>query len=126
MPKPNPTIWTEGDLPDPVTSDNPLVGLETRVLRTWLDNSPQLAKAYQMSPAHRSDLENAVRLRVSATFAKELQLRAAPSSLTVEQAQEQTRPAMWTPPIWPSTPPLPPPTHADKPLADSPSTQPPN
>jgi hypothetical protein len=124
MSKPNPTIWTEGDLPEPVSPDHPLVGLERRVLQTWLDNSPSLAKAYQMSPQHRSDLENAVRLRVDAAFTKELQLRAAPSNLTVEQAQEQTRPAMWTPPIWPTTPPSPPRTPAANPLADSPSTTP--
>jgi hypothetical protein len=85
-----------------VSKKNPLVGLESIVLRTWLDNSPQLQRLYDESPEHRTSLQNAVRARVDHTFAEELRLRA--QGLSHEQAEEFTRPSMWAPPTWPRTP----------------------
>jgi len=106
QPNPSSVVSTEGQQPEPVTSESPLVGLETLVLKTWLENSPDLRKRYRQSPANRSDLENAVRLKVDQTFQDELNLRA--DGMTQEQAEEFTRPAMWTPPTWPTMPTSPP------------------
>jgi hypothetical protein len=91
----NPVVHTQGDQPDPVTPDNPLVGLETQVLQVWLQASPALERAYQ-HPPNRPVLENAVRAAVEQARVAELKYRAEGS--TLEQAQELTRPAMWTPP----------------------------
>jgi hypothetical protein len=110
------TIWTEGESSPPVSPDNPLVGLETRVLRMWLDQSPTLARLYRKSPQHQNDLENAVRLKVDQTLAEELQLRA--QGLSAPDARELTRPSMWIPPTWPTTPPSPAPSPA-APLPDA-------
>jgi hypothetical protein len=96
--KPKPLGTIPNDPPEPVTPENPLVGLETLVLKTWLENSPSLRRQYNRSLANRLDVENAVRLRVEATFQQELELRC--DGMTQEQAEEFTRPAMWTPPTW--------------------------
>jgi len=109
---PSKTIWTEGQPSEPVTPENPLVGLEMRVLRSWLENSPSNRRQYLRGPAYRRDLENAVRQRVDQTFAEELQLRA--QGKTQAEAEEFTRPSMWTPPTWPTTPTSPPPKPAAK------------
>jgi hypothetical protein len=93
-------VWQEGDAVEPVTPDNPLGGLETLVLRTWLDNSPMLKKAYRVSLSNRADVENAVRLSVAAALDQELVLRA--QGMSQEEAESLTRPAMWTPPAWPA------------------------
>lgn len=111
-PRPSNVLWTEGQQPEPVTPENPLVGLETTVLKNWLENSPELQGQYQASPENRLDLENAVRLSVESAFGKELQLRA--QGLTPEQAEEETRPAMWTPPTWPKIQTSPQPSPAAK------------
>jgi diguanylate cyclase (GGDEF)-like protein len=68
----------------------------------WLENSPILERQYQQSPQTEATSKTLVRLRVHQAFAEELQLRA--QGWTVEQAQEVTRPPMWTPPTWPLTP----------------------
>ena len=123
---PNPPsnlVWTEGQSPNPVTPEHPLVGLETLVLQTWLDNSPPLRQQYEASPANRVSLENAVRGRVEATFAEELKLRT--QGLSQEQAEEFTRPAMWTPPTWHPTPTSHPPKPEANPPDISSSTTPP-
>ena len=91
-------VWSVDQQPDPVTPENPLVGLETLVLKMWLQSSPRLERQYQRSSAHRNDLENAVRLRVDATFKQELELRS--QGMAQNEAEEFTRPAMWAPPTW--------------------------
>ena len=91
-------VWTEGEPVEPVTPENPLVGLEALVLKTWLENSSRLRQAYRVSLANRRDIENAVRLRVADALDQEVVLRA--QSMTLEEAQSLTRPAMWTPPRW--------------------------
>lgn len=119
---PKQVVWTEGEVPTPVTPEHPLVGLETRVLQTWLENSPALKAQYEASPRNRASLENAVRLKLGETFAEELKLRA--QGMTQEQAEEFTRPAMWTPPTWHPTPPLPAPRPEENPPDISSSTTP--
>ena len=84
-----------------MSPENPLVGLETSVLRNWLENSPSLRRRYDQNPAQRLDLENAVRVRVDQAYADELELRA--QGMSQHEAQEFTRPSMWTPPTWPPT-----------------------
>ena len=91
-------MWTEGEPIEPVTAENPLVGLETLVLNTWLENDARLRKACRASVANRRDIENAVRLSVATALDEELVLRA--QGMSVEEAQSITRPAMWTPPRW--------------------------
>jgi hypothetical protein len=122
--KPNPStvLYDPNAPPELVTPENPLVGLETRVLKTWLENSTQLQKRYRQSPANRLDLENEVRRRVNLAFGQELVLRA--QGKTPEEAEEFTRPPMWTPPIWPQIQPSPSPKPAAKPLDTSSSTTP--
>jgi hypothetical protein len=71
------------------------------VLKNWLDNSPLLRKAYRSSLNNRAIVENAVRLKVAETLDAELLLRAQNPGLSVEEAQQFTRPAMWTPLTWP-------------------------
>lgn len=93
-------IYEEGQLPDPVSPDNPLAGLEFTVLETWLRCSPRLRAAYRRNGSNRRLLENAARLSVWEALTQELAYRA--EGWTLEQAQELTRPAMWTPPRWPS------------------------
>src|SRR5438874_11433974 len=92
-------VYTEGDHPDPVTPENPLVGLETLVLKVWLENSRVLRKAYRLVP-NRTVIENAAREAVFNAIVSEMRYQA--QGLTFEQAQELTRPAMWTAPIWPT------------------------
>jgi hypothetical protein len=94
-------LFTEGQKPKPVSVRNPLVGLEEQVLDVWLRNSPSLRVRYRKSAQHRDNIENAARLAVWEAFAQELDLRS--QGLSPEEAQEFTRPAMWTPPTW-STP----------------------
>jgi hypothetical protein len=96
--KPSSVVWDPSRPIERVDSKNPLVGLETRVLQVWLENSPSLRRQYARSPAHRLDVENAVRVSVATAFGQELELRAR--GLSQEQAEEFTRPAMWTPPTW--------------------------
>lgn len=91
-------VWQESEPIEPVTPENPLVGLETLVLRTWLETSSQLRKAYSKSAAHRGDIENAVRLRVASTLGQELVLRA--QGMAQEEAESLTRPEMWAPARW--------------------------
>jgi hypothetical protein len=95
-------LHIEGDESEPVTPEHPLVGLETLVLKAWLA-SPTLWRQYRHSAANRSDIENAVRLKVDATFVLVWKLRA--QGLTPELAAELvSRDVMWTPPTWPLTP----------------------
>jgi len=101
-PKPSPTVYDPNSPPEEVTPENPLFGLETRVLKTWLENSPSLRRHYHQSPEKKLDLENAVRQSVNLAFGQELLLRA--QGKTQEEAEEQTRPLMWTPPTWPTIP----------------------
>jgi hypothetical protein len=93
---PSMLIMSEGDVPNLVSQDDPLVGLETRVLTVWLENSPSLRRLYGSGQPGREDVENAVRPAVHQAHYQELSLRA--QGMTIEQAQEFTRPAMWTPP----------------------------
>jgi hypothetical protein len=81
-------------------SEHPQVGLETLVLKVWLENSPPLRRAFKESPRNRGRVKNAVRLAVDEAFALKLDNRS--QGLTPEEARELTRPAMWTPPTWPS------------------------
>lgn len=97
MPEPDRVIWTEGETPEPVTPMTPLMGLETEVLRVWMESSPKLRKAYQSSPQMKQDLESAARLAVHAAHVEELQLRA--KGMQQHEAEEFTRPAVWTPPM---------------------------
>jgi hypothetical protein len=87
------TVWTSEDPIDPVTDNNPLVGLETTVLQVWRENSPTVRAAYQADPRK---VENLVRARVAAALDRELELRA--EGVAQHEAEEQTRPAMWLPP----------------------------
>ena len=121
-PPPN-TVWTSEQRPKPVTPENPLAGLETSVLKIWLANSRRLKKAYQASDANRQRIESEVRESVETAYRQELLMRA--QGLSQEEAEEFTRPAMWTPPMWNPTPTSPAPTPAVKPLATSSSTEPP-
>jgi hypothetical protein len=91
------------DLPndvEPVTTDNPLVGIETIVLKTWLENSPSLRKAYRSNPQDRARIENLARLRYIEKVETELELRG--QGLTQAEADSQTAAVMWAPPTWPS------------------------
>ena len=107
--------------PEPVSPENPLVGLEVLVLKAWLENSRRLRRAAQQ-PFNRHRIESAVRGAVEAQRVAELQARAA--GLSLEQAKDLTAPAMWTPPTWPLTPSKATPTLAAKPHAGSASTRP--
>ncbi len=94
-----PTIeWDE--IPEPVSPTAPFEGLETKVLRIWLETSPSVRKAHK-NPTSSNQVENAVRLAVHAALLEELTLRS--QGMTPEDARELTRPAMWTPPTWPTT-----------------------
>lgn len=97
--RPANVLWQEGDKPEPVTPFNPLVGIEVQVLKVWLENSTRLKKAYHCSPRNKRAIENLVRTRVHEEFLAALHLRAR--GMTVEQAEEVTKPVMWTPPTWP-------------------------
>jgi len=116
-PPPSNVLWTEGDPIDPVTTSNPLAGIEVTVLKAWLESSPRLRKAYYQSPKNRHVLESLVWEKVEEQRVAELKARA--SGLTLEQAEERTKPAMWTPPTWPTTPMSPTRTPAAKPPAGS-------
>ena len=94
-------VYTEGDHPDSVTPENPLVGLETLVLKAWLENSRVLGKAYRLVP-NRTVIENAAREAVFNAIVSEMRYQA--QGLPFEQAQELTRPAMWTAPMERATP----------------------
>jgi hypothetical protein len=96
---PDNVIWTEGDQPEPV-SQTPLEGLEIRVLKVWRENSPRLKRAHQ-NPTYREAVEQLLRQAVFDQGVAELKLRA--SGLSIEEAEDLTEPAMWTPPRWPST-----------------------
>jgi hypothetical protein len=98
--KPNNVIWTEGDQPEPV-SEVPLEGFELTVLKVWLENSPTLNRAYR-NLANREAIDQLVRQAVFDQDVAELQLRA--NGVPQHEAEDQTAPAMWTPPTWPSTP----------------------
>jgi hypothetical protein len=103
-------IWQEGDQPDPVTPQDRLQGFELRVLRTWLENSPDLRALYQHGrPAQRLALQSAAGKAVFNQGVQELGLRA--DGLSVHEAQEKTAPALWTPPTV-SAPRKPPTTNA--------------
>ena len=91
-----------------------MVGLETLVLKTWLENSRSLRRHYNQSPEKKLDLENEVRRRVNLALGQELELRA--EAKTREEAREFTRPAMWTPPTWPMI------ASSPKPEASNPAT----
>ena len=96
-----PTTTFEWDeVPEPVSPTSPFEGLETKVLRVWMENSPSLRRAHR-DPASRNQVENAARLAVHEALLTELTLRS--QGMAPEQAQEWTRPAMWTPPTWPTT-----------------------
>jgi hypothetical protein len=114
---PSNVLWREGQPPEPVTPSNPLVGIELLVLKAWLESSPRLRQAYHSSPRKKHGLESAVRAVVEEQRVAELKARA--SGLTLEQAQELTKPAMWTPPTWPIRKTSPTPTPAAKPTAGS-------
>jgi hypothetical protein len=86
-------IGTLEDQSEPVTPDNPLVGLETEVLKVWLENSPALTRLHKTDPLR---VETAVRQAVDAALDQELMLRA--QGLPIHEAQEQTRPVIWKPP----------------------------
>lgn len=96
--QPRPIVYRDGDRPPAVNKAHPLVGLEQRVLIRWLESSPRLKAAYLQNPRNQHDLETAARAAVHEAFARELELRS--QGMTLEQAMEQTRPAMWTPPSW--------------------------
>lgn len=98
--RPSNVLWQEGDPPEPVTPDNPLIGIETKVLKAWLESSPRLRKAYYQNKTNRHGLESLVRAKVEEQRVAELKLRA--QGLTFEQAQELTKAAMWAPPRWPT------------------------
>lgn len=83
----------------PVSQADPLEGIEKQVLRTWLDNSPSLRKAYRSNPEDRAKIENLVRLRYVEKVEAELDLRA--QGLSQWEADDQTAAIMWTPPTWP-------------------------
>jgi hypothetical protein len=100
-PRASNVLWREGDPPEPVTANNPLVGLETLVLKAWLESSPRLQKAYHQSGRNRHVLESLVRHKVEAQRVAELKARA--NGLSLEAAQALTKPAMWIPPTWPTT-----------------------
>lgn len=117
-PRPSNVLWQEGDQPEPVTPENPLVGIEELVLKAWLESSPRLQKAYRLSPRNKHALENLVRVRVEEERVAALHLRA--QGMTFEQAEEVTKPAMWTPPTWPTLKMKPTPPHAGKRPAGSP------
>lgn len=89
-------IYTEGDEPDPVTPEDPLEGIEVRVLKVWLANSPALRKTYKGTPKARLEVEKAVRLAVFRAHIESLTLRA--QGKTWYEAEEITAPPMWTPP----------------------------
>jgi hypothetical protein len=93
------------------------------VLKNWLANSRQLKKAYAASPANQNRIESEVRESVETAYRQELIMRA--QGLQQHEAEEFTRPAMWTSPIWNPTPTSPAPTPAAKPLDTSSSTTPP-
>ena len=95
-------IWSEGDSPPPVDERNPLGPLERRVLNNWLENSQEYRAAYQKNPAAAKVIEQAVRLAVHEALVQELHLEA--DGMNRLEAQELTRPAMWTPPTMPSIP----------------------
>lgn len=90
-------IYRDGDQPEPVTSEHPLQGLETEVLRVW-KQTPAVSKAHQQHPVR---VESAVRRAVFDALAQELKYRA--QGMTQEEAQELTRPAMWLAPAFPTT-----------------------
>ena len=99
MAEQDPTVvWTEGDQPEPVTPETPLVGLELRVLENWMENSPNVRKAHAQTPER---VETAVRAVVWRTLVEELQLQAR--GMAPHESQEFTRPAMWKPPTFPTT-----------------------
>jgi hypothetical protein len=82
------------DLP-PVSPEAPLEGLETDVLRVWMENSSNVRKMYQLDPQR---VEQAVRDAVQRALVQELDLRA--QGLRPHEVEEHTRPAMWTPPTF--------------------------
>jgi hypothetical protein len=92
MADPNRVSWTDSDRPTPVSSANPLVGLETSVLKTWLGNSRPLRQAHASNPTNRLLIESAVRQAVFDPHVAEMKYRA--EGLSLEQAQELTRPSM--------------------------------
>lgn len=89
-------LWTEGETPEPVTEENPLAGLELDVLRIWKENSRKI-RALHRSPGGRADVEAAVRAAVREAHVEEMRLRA--QGMAMHEAQEFTRPSMWTPPM---------------------------
>ena len=94
----DPTIlWQEGDQPEPL-SDLPLQGLEIRVLANWMENSRNVRLAHQKTPEL---VESAARMAVWQALTQELQLRS--QGMAPQEAEEFTRPAMWTPPTFPTT-----------------------
>jgi hypothetical protein len=113
MSQEKPVLFREGELPPLVNPQHPLAGLEQQVLLRWLEASDRLNRAYRRNPKNRHDLETAARWAVWEAFAQELNLRS--QGLTIEQAMEQTRPTMWTPPTWPFRNPKPTPSRAGTP-----------
>lgn len=93
-------LWREGDRPPKVTAEDPLAGMEIEVLETWTEESQEVRNLMQTDHGRRM-VENAVRLRVFEALAEELKLRSK-GAKTLD-AQEQTRPGMLTPPIFPKT-----------------------
>jgi hypothetical protein len=100
--KPTAVIWTEGDQLEPV-SEVPLEGFELTVRQVWLENSPTLRRAYR-NPANRETIDQLVRQAVFDQDVAELKLRA--NGIPQHEAEDQTAPAMWTPPTWSTNPPL--------------------
>ena len=88
-------VHEEGQPSDPVTSENPLQGLELQVLKVWLQNSLDLRRLHQ-TPAGRPKVERAVRAAVDGAHEAELLYRG--QGMPYEQATELTAPSMWTPP----------------------------
>ena len=112
--QPNNVIWTEGDQPEPV-SEVSLEGFELTALKIWLENSPTLRRAYRTSLEHKAAIDQLVRDAVFDQDVAELKLRA--NGVPQHEAEDQTTPAMWTPPTWPTTPRSATPTPADEPDA---------
>lgn len=91
-------VWREGDEPEPVSPASPLVGLESRVLQNWLENSRNVQQAHRRNPLR---VESAVRRAVWDAQVEELKLQS--QGLQPHEAQEFTRPQMWKPPTFPLT-----------------------
>jgi hypothetical protein len=64
----------------------------------WLESSPRLRKAYDTSPRNQQVIESAVRAACEEQRVASLKLRA--EGLQMNEAEDLTAQAMWTPPTW--------------------------